>query len=145
MTLQSGQVFNTPEFSGILGMAFPALSAYDFTPVFDNIMAQKLLPEPMFTYVLGDEQNGEASEIVLGRPDPESYSGELLWAPVRREFYWEIVLEDLEVDGRPMQLCGGQGGGLPSDLLPPMPAVGNLDLEEQEGGVEGEEYGQGFG
>ena len=38
-----GGVFRTSDFSGILGLAFPALSAYDFTPVFDNIMLQGLL------------------------------------------------------------------------------------------------------
>lgn len=40
-------------FSGIMGLAFPALSAYDFTPVFDNIMsagASPRLGSPSFSF-----------------------------------------------------------------------------------------------
>ena len=47
ITVENGDVFHTARFSGIMGLAFPSLSAYDFTPVFDNIMAQDLLAEPM--------------------------------------------------------------------------------------------------
>ena len=43
ITVENGRVFESGRFSGIVGLAYPALSAYDFTPVFDNIMSQQLV------------------------------------------------------------------------------------------------------
>jgi phytepsin len=121
MTSQVGEVFMTPLFSGIVGLAFPALSAYDFTPLFDNIVLQKLLPEPVFAFVLG--VGNEPSAIVMGEPDHSLFEGEIHWIPVSREFYWEVVLSDILVDGSPQHFCG-----LSADdpFLPPQPARGQL-------------------
>lgn len=121
MTEQVGEVFMTPSFSGILGLAFPALSAYDFTPFFDNIAAQKLLPEPMFAFVLGGED--EPSAVLLGAPDPQLYEGEIHWVPVAREFYWEVVLQDVLVDGVAQGFCGVDATG---SRQAPLPAVGQI-------------------
>lgn len=121
MTEQVGDVFMTPAFSGILGLAFPALSAYDFTPLFDNIAAQKLLPEPMFAFALGGE--GEPSAVLMGAPDPQLYEGDIHWVPVTREFYWEVLLQDVLIDGVPQGFCGVDVSG---ERAAPEPAVGQI-------------------
>lgn len=130
MTEQVGDVFMTPSFSGILGLAFPALSAYDFTPFFDNIAAQKLLPEPMFAFALGGE--GEPSAILMGSVDPQLYEGEIHWVPVTKEFYWEILLQDVLVDGVPQGFCGVDVTG---DRTAAREAVGAIAGED--GGARG--------
>ena len=121
MTEQVGDVFMTPAFSGILGLAFPALSAYDFTPLFDNIAAQKLLPEPMFAFALGGED--EPSAVLMGAPDPQLYEGDIHWVPVTREFYWEVLLQDMLIDGVPQGFCGVDVTG---QRAAPEPAVGQI-------------------
>ena len=37
ITTQEGQVFATDRFSGVAGLAFPALAAYSSKPWFDNV------------------------------------------------------------------------------------------------------------
>ncbi|MGL1147913.1 pepsin-like aspartyl protease, partial [Vibrio parahaemolyticus] len=76
-------VFMSPHFSGILGLAFPALSAYDFTPVFDNIVAQGLLPAGAHSFSFKfSRYPAQDSVLVLGAPDPALYRGTMRWIPV---------------------------------------------------------------
>lgn len=136
MTEQTGDVFMTPSFSGILGLAFPALSAYDFTPIFDNIATQKLIQPAMFAFSMGD--NDEGSAILLGAPDPATYEGDIHWVPVAKEFYWEIVLTDMLVDGQPQHFCGTGPG---DEDQAPREAVGEIEPDSSSS-TDGEEDGQ---
>lgn len=104
ITVENGDVFHTARFSGIMGLAFPSLSAYDFTPVFDNIMAQDLLAEPMFSFYFSKLPVQE-SALFFGAPDPNFYVGNITWVPVKKQFYWETRLEDIELDGERMHFC----------------------------------------
>lgn len=45
-----GQTFVHTHFDGILGMAYPPIAVA--TPVFDRIMAAKLLPRNLFSFYL---------------------------------------------------------------------------------------------
>ena len=47
---ETGHVFQTGRFSGILGLGYPTMAAYDITPVFDNVMKQRLLSVNMFSF-----------------------------------------------------------------------------------------------
>lgn len=49
-TIQRVVALQTGNFSGILGLAYPSLSAYDIVPVFDSIMDQELLSMNMFSF-----------------------------------------------------------------------------------------------
>ena len=69
ITVERGAVFMSRHFSGILGLAFPALSAYDVTPLFDNIMAQAALARAAFSFRLSRVPTQD-SVLVLGAPDP---------------------------------------------------------------------------
>ena len=87
-----------------MGLAFPALAAYDHTPVFDNLISQKLLAVPAFAFYYSKLPVQE-SALFLGGPDPAFYTGEITWTPVKKQFYWEIRLHDILVDGQKMGLC----------------------------------------
>ena len=104
ITVENGDVFATSRFAGIAGLAFPALSAYDNTPVFDNIMKQKLLAVNMFAFYYSKLPRQE-SALFFGGPDPEFYTGEITWMPVMRQFYWEIRLSDIIVGKAKMNFC----------------------------------------
>eukprot|EP00753_Platysulcus_tardus_P006170 PLAT14011.3.p1 GENE.PLAT14011.3~~PLAT14011.3.p1 ORF type:complete len:457 (-),score=198.58 PLAT14011.3:801-2171(-) len=104
ITVETGDVFRSGHFSGILGLAFPALSAYDFTPVFDNIMGQKLLQYNLFSIYFSKLPLQE-SALFFGGVDPTFYTGSISWVPVVKQFYWEIRLTDLEIDGRRLHMC----------------------------------------
>ena len=49
----------------------------------------------------------QKSALIFGAPDPSLYWGNLTWIPVARQFYWEIRITDILVDGKPMGMCDG--------------------------------------
>ena len=116
----------SPYFSGILGLAFPALSAYDFTPLFDNVMAQRLLRRNWITFKLS-RYPVQDSALLFGEPDPALYHGPIAWVPVVKQFYWELRLEDIEVDGQRQHLCDGDMPAGEGTLRQPLHAVGDVD------------------
>ncbi|KAI9469822.1 MAG: aspartic peptidase domain-containing protein [Benjaminiella poitrasii] len=69
--------------NGILGLAFPALTANSDTsnaydPFVFNLARQNLIPKPVFSISLGQEQ------MILGGVDEKLYDGELLYVPVNQ-------------------------------------------------------------
>jgi len=120
ITSEQGRVFWSSHFSGIMGLAFPALAAFHFTPVFDNIMNQSLLDEPMFSFYLAKlsdsltSNHGSAhsdSALLFGQPDPKYFHGQITWLPVRKEFYWEVQMDDLAIGKDKTGFCGAPQHG----------------------------------
>ena len=104
ITEEEGQVFVAGKFDGILGLSFPSLSATDRKPVFDSIMAQKLLSDNMFSFYY-TALPLQHSAIVFGQPSRELYSGELQWVSVSKPVYWEVNLVDIEYGGESLGVC----------------------------------------
>ena len=62
------------------GLAFPEISIGGATPPFQNMVDQKLVPEPVFSFWLNrNHPSGPGGELVLGGVDPSHYTGEHVW------------------------------------------------------------------
>uniref|UniRef100_A0A669QID4 Pepsin B n=1 Tax=Phasianus colchicus TaxID=9054 RepID=A0A669QID4_PHACC len=69
------QPFYYAQFDGIMGMAYPAL-AVGGTPT----PLQGMLHNPTYNY---------GGELVLGGVDSRLFTGDIVWAPVTQELYWQ--------------------------------------------------------
>eukprot|EP00929_Paragymnodinium_shiwhaense_P074367 TRINITY_DN3804_c0_g1_i1.p1 TRINITY_DN3804_c0_g1~~TRINITY_DN3804_c0_g1_i1.p1 ORF type:complete len:685 (+),score=113.83 TRINITY_DN3804_c0_g1_i1:103-2055(+) len=88
---QNGSVFSEVPFEGILGLAFPAMSANGVTPFFDNVIKQKVLKRNEFAFYLS-KLNPSANAIFWGGVDKRFYEGDIQYFPVTDPYYWSIDL-----------------------------------------------------
>ncbi|KAL4647820.1 cathepsin D-like [Arapaima gigas] len=104
---QPGITFAVAHFDGVLGMAYPSISVDGITPVFDTIMAAKLLPQNVFSfYINRDPKSHVGGELILGGTDQKYYQGELHYVNVTRQAYWQIKMDGVAV-GSQLMLCKG--------------------------------------
>jgi cathepsin D len=108
ITSEIGDVFLQGKFDGILGLSFPALSAADYTPVFDNIIGQHLLQPNMFSFYYSQLPK-QSSAIILGHPNPKLYTGQMRFIEVAKPFYWELKMKDIAINGRRQNMCPQEG------------------------------------
>ncbi|XP_074854091.1 pepsin A-like [Carettochelys insculpta] len=93
-------------FDGILGLAFPSISASGATPVFDNMMNEGLVSQDLFSvYLSSDDQSG--SFVMFGGIDSSYYSGNLNWIPLSAETYWQISMDSITMSGQTIACSGG--------------------------------------
>lgn len=107
---ETGEVFLSGKFDGILGLSFPSLSPTSYKPVFDSIISQQLLTSNRFSFyysILPVQQ----SAIVLGEPPRSLYHGDIQYIPVAKTFYWELKLRDIRIGDTWMNACADQPGG----------------------------------
>uniref|UniRef100_A0A3Q3ETH8 Nothepsin n=1 Tax=Labrus bergylta TaxID=56723 RepID=A0A3Q3ETH8_9LABR len=92
--------FVMAKFDGVLGMAYPALAEILGNPVFDNMLAQKAVEEPVFSFYLS--RTGDSSpegELLLGGTDETLFTGPINWLPVTAKAYWQIQMDSVAVQG----------------------------------------------
>ncbi|XP_068611088.1 nothepsin [Brachionichthys hirsutus] len=98
---QPGAAFVMAKFDGILGMAFPPLAEIPGNSAFDNMMSQKTVDQPVFSFYLrgGTRRGGPHGELLLGGTDEALYTGPISWVPVTLKEYWQIKMDRVAVQG----------------------------------------------
>jgi len=93
---EEGKIFDELNFEGILGLAFPSMSANKVPPLFDQVMNQKLLGENSFSFYF-TKYPLDASAVLFGKVDDRLYEGDLVRFPVTDEFYWTVGLKHFKL------------------------------------------------
>merc|ERR1719253_213979 len=93
-----GLAYDLGKFDGICGLAFQSISVAGVPPVFQTMIAQGVVDEPVFGFYLG-KQSGEDGEMTLGGIDSTKYTGELTYIPLTSASYWEVELTSLKMGG----------------------------------------------
>nr|XP_057936915.1 beta-secretase 1 isoform X2 [Doryrhamphus excisus] len=112
---QSDRFFiNGSNWEGILGLAYADIARPDerLEPFFDSLVRQTPVPN-LFSLQLcgaGFTQNyslGSAAvggSMIIGGVDPSLYVGELWYTPIRREWYYEVIIVRIEVNGQDLNM-----------------------------------------
>jgi len=100
---ESPEPFEETPFDGIMGMGFNDLSMGKGFNIVDDLNDSGQLPQGQFSVFLVDE--GE-SEITFGGYRSEILASDIVWAPVSRQSYWQVKIEDITFDNKPTGLCG---------------------------------------
>lgn len=107
-TKEPGVTFLAAEMDGILGLGFKEISVNDVNPVWYNMLYQKLVQEPVFSFWLNRDVEGEkGGELVLGGVDPHHFKGNHTYTPVTRLGYWQFDMGDVLLDGQSTGFCAG--------------------------------------
>ncbi|XP_069616215.1 gastricsin-like [Ranitomeya imitator] len=132
---ESGSSFYYSKFDGIFGMAYPAMSAGGATTAMQGMLQQNLLNYPMFSVYM----SSQSGEVIFGGVDNSLYSGQILWAPVTQQVYWQIGIDEFAVNGQATGWCSNGCQAIvdtgTSPLTIPQEYMGTLlqDLGAQQG------------
>ncbi|XP_010890324.1 nothepsin [Esox lucius] len=98
---EPGFVFVMAKFDGVLGLGYPSLAEEVGNPVFDSMLNQKSVNQPVFSFYLSKSKltGDHEGELLLGGIDETLFTGPINWNPVTVKNYWQIKMDGLEVQG----------------------------------------------
>ncbi|XP_005308354.1 gastricsin-like [Chrysemys picta bellii] len=103
---EPGTNFIYAQFDGILGMAYPSLAAGGATTALQGMLQENLLSQPIFSFYLSSQPSSQyGGEVVFGGVDSSLYSGQIYWAPVTQELYWQIGIDEFAIGGQATGWC----------------------------------------
>jgi cathepsin D len=91
--------FALAKFDGILGMAYPQISVDKLNPVFNTMMKQGAIKEPVFAFWLNrnPNQTTDGGELTLGGLDSSKYTNPMTWMQVTKDGYWQIKMDGVSI------------------------------------------------
>lgn len=94
-----GLAYAFGKFDGILGLAWSSISVDKIPTVFDTLVQQGKIDNPVFAFYLPSTDGGRG-ELTIGGINPQHYTGEITWVPLISETYWEAELVSMTSGGR---------------------------------------------
>jgi len=88
-----GLAFKIGKFDGILGLAFGTISVNGVPVMFQLMIDQGLVEEPVFTFYLTSD--GSDGEMDIGGIDRDHYTGEINYIPLTSTDYWSCKLDGM--------------------------------------------------
>ncbi|XP_039195864.1 pepsin B-like [Crotalus tigris] len=99
-------------FDGILGLTNPSPNYGGSYTLLHQMMSQNQISEPIFSFYFSRQPTFQyGGELILGGIDPQMYTGEITWAPMTDQAYWQIGIEEFSIGNKATGWCreGCQG------------------------------------
>ncbi|KAA0721501.1 Cathepsin E [Triplophysa tibetana] len=96
---EPGFAFLMAQFDGVLGLGYPQLAEELGLPVFDNMISQKSVDEPVFSFYLKSNGSGFGGEVLFGGVDETLFVPPVNWVPVSQKGYWQFRIDGVKVQG----------------------------------------------
>jgi cathepsin D len=94
------------EYDGILGLGLGAFASDGVTIVFENMVKQKLVKNPVFSFYLNrDTSESPGGEIIFGGSDPAHYRGNFTYVPIDKSGQWKFAMDGVSVGHRKPHYC----------------------------------------
>ncbi|CAN4116523.1 unnamed protein product [Withania somnifera] len=95
-------------YDGVLGLGFQDVAAGRVTPVWYNMLLQRIVTQPIFSLWLNrDPKSRLGGEILFGGVDCTHFRGQHTYVPIAQNGYWEIEIGDLLIGNNSTGLCKG--------------------------------------
>jgi len=92
-----GMAYALGKFDGILGLGWDTISVAGIPTVFQRMVEQGIIDNPVFSFKLGT-QDSEDGELVLGGVDQDAYEGEMSYVPLTTLGYWQVDMASVAVN-----------------------------------------------
>lgn len=89
-----GMAYSFGKFDGILGLGFSSISIDNTPTVFENAIKQNVVEQPVFSFYLGNNGNGE---LTFGGYDSSKFEGDLTYVKLSAATYWQIQLDGVSI------------------------------------------------
>ncbi|XP_071497093.1 cathepsin D-like [Diadema antillarum] len=117
--------FLNARYDGILGLGYPNSAEMSNVPVFDNLVKQGLIHDPVFSvYLARHSSDHPGGEVVFGGEDPLRYTGDFHYVNVSRQGQWQINVESVTLGSSKFSAhyqaavdTGCSSVGVPSPLI----------------------------
>ncbi|KFP40927.1 Gastricsin, partial [Chlamydotis macqueenii] len=117
------QPFYYADFDGILGMGYPSLAAGGTPTALQGMLQQNQLTQPIFSFYFSRQPTySYGGELILGGVDTQLFQGDIVWAPVTQELYWQVMLDEFAIGQSATGWCSqGCQAIVPADGAPAVP------------------------
>jgi hypothetical protein len=131
VSLTSAMGFSDPNAPALLGMGFSTIAQSEQPTYFENLIAQKKVKRPEFSFFLGRASSGTTaySELTLGGRDPSRFIKPITKVPVTQRGYWQVALDGVLVNKAVgLGLTKGQAAIDTGTTIVLAPTVASIDI-----------------